>query len=74
MARVTVEKAAAEQLAPDLQGDFDVGVEEARHAAAVECRDATATENVSRGVTFHFFDSLFPPLDGADPIGDDLAE
>ena len=74
VARVTEEKAAAEQLASDLQDDFDVGVEEARHAAAVECRDATATENVSRGVTFDFFDSLFPPLDGADPVGDDPAE
>ena len=68
VARVTAEKPAAEQLASDLQDDFDVGVEEARHAAAVECRDATATENVSRGVTFDFFDSLFPPLDGADPV------
>ena len=74
VARLTAEKAAAEQLASDLQDDFDVGVEEARHAAAVECREATATENVSRGVTFYFFDSLFPPLDGIEPLGDELAE
>ena len=74
VALVTAEKATAEQLASDLQDDFDVGVEEARHAAAVECRDATTTENASRGVTFHFFDSLFPPLDGVDLTGDDPAE
>ena len=74
VARVTAEKAASEQFASDLQDDFDVGVEEARHAVAVECRDATATENASRGVTFHFFDSLFPSLDGADPVGDAPAE
>ena len=48
VARATAEKAAAEQLASDLQDDFDVGVEEARYAAVVECRDATATENDSR--------------------------
>ena len=74
VARVTAEKAAAEQLASDLQDDFDVGIEEARHVAAVECWDATTTKNVSRGVTFHFFESLFPPLDGVEPFGDNPAE
>ena len=74
VACLTAEKAAAEQLASNLQDDFDVGIEVARHAATVECRDATATENVSRGVTFHFFDSLFPKLDGVEPFGDNPAE
>ena len=74
VARVTMEKVAAEQLASHLQDDFDVGIKEARHMAAVECRDATATENVSQGVTFHFFDSLFPPLDRVEPLGDDLVK
>ena len=58
----------------DLQDDFDVGIEEARHDVAVKCRDATTTENVSRGVTCHFFDSFFPTLDGVEPLGDDLVE
>ena len=74
VARVTTEKVATEQLAFDLQDNFDVGIEEARHIAAVEYRQATATENVSRGITFHFFDSLFPPLHGVEPLGDELAE
>ena len=50
-----------------LQDHFDIRVKQARHAAMVECWDATVGENVSRGVTFTFFNSLFLPLDGADP-------
>ena len=40
---------------------------EAWRVTSVECREATEVENVSRGVTFTYFSSLFPPLDGADP-------
>ena len=60
IARFIVEKAVVEKLASNLQDDFDVGVDEARCAAVVECQEDTATENVSRGITFDFFDSLFP--------------
>ena len=42
-------------------------VEEVRRAVAVECWEATAAENVSRGVIFAFFDSLFPPFDRIEP-------
>ena len=48
----------------------EVGVEEGSHVRAVECREATTVENVSRGVTFSFFDSMFSPLEGADPALD----
>ena len=64
VARLSAQKVEAEQRASDLQDDFDVGVEEARYAAAVECREATADENASRGVTFNFFNFLFPLPDG----------
>ena len=71
VARLTAEKAATVQLASDSQDDFDVRIEEVRHAVVVECWEATVTENVSRGITFYFFDSLFPPLDGVEPLGDE---
>lgn len=38
-----------------------------RRTAENECREATAAENVSRVVTFSFFDSIVPLLDGANP-------
>lgn len=41
------------------EDDFDVGDQE-----------ALVAENMSRGVKFSFFDSLFLPLDGADHIAD----
>ena len=68
VAQLIAEKTVAEHLACDLQDDFDVGVKEARYTMAVECREATATENFSRGITFAFLDSLFPPLNGVEPL------
>lgn len=62
VARLSAQKAKAEQRVSDLQDDFDVGVKEARYAAALVCREATAPENVSRGVTFSFLSSLFSSL------------
>lgn len=47
----------------DLKGDWDVALYEARRAATVRVRDATARENASRGVTFSFFNDFFLPLD-----------
>ena len=66
-ARLSSQLAEAERRASDLQDDYDIGTEEARRAGAVECRDATATENEARGVTFDFFDTLFPLLDEGAP-------
>ena len=62
-ARLSAQLAEAERRASDLQDDYDIGTEEARRARAVECWKATATENEARGVTFDFFDTLFPSLD-----------
>ena len=54
----------------DLEDDWDLALEEARYAAAVRVRDATAKENASRGTTFSFFDAMFPPLDDAPQVDD----
>ena len=62
-ARLSSRLAEAERTALDLQDDYDIGTEEARRAGAMECRDATAAENEARGVTFDFFDTMFPLLD-----------
>ena len=43
--------AEAERQASDLQDDYDIGAEEAHHAGAMECREATAAENETQGVT-----------------------
>jgi len=61
-ARLSSQLAEAKRRASELQDDYDVVIEEARRAGAVECREATATKNEARGVTFDFFDTLFPLL------------
>ena len=67
--RLTKEKAEAVQFASNLKDDFDIGVEETRRAVAMECRKATEAENVSLRITFSFLNSLFLPLDRAEPLG-----
>ena len=57
------EKDGAVRAMADLEDDLDIALEEARYAAAVRVRDATAKENASRGTTFSFFDGMFLPLD-----------
>ena len=54
----------------NLEDDWDLALEEARYAAAIRVRDATAKENASRGTTFSFFDAMFPPLDDAPQVDD----
>ena len=55
--------ADAERRASDLQDNYDIGTEESRRAGEMQCREATAADNETRGVNFDFFDTLFPPLD-----------
>ena len=61
--RLSSQVVEAEQRASDLQDDYDIGTEEARRTGAVECRKASAAEIEARGVTFDFFNILFPLLD-----------
>lgn len=46
---------------------WDVALEEARYAAAVRVRDATAKENASHGTTFSFY--MFPSLHDVPQVG-----
>ena len=62
-ARLSSLLAEAERRVFGSQDDYDMGTEEARRPGAVECREATTAENETRGVTFDFFDTLFPHLD-----------
>ena len=59
-ARLSSQLAEAERRASDLQDDYDVGTEEARRTRAVECRDATATENEARGSLLTSLTPCFP--------------
>ena len=70
MRAITEEKDDAVRAKADLEDDWDITLEEARYAAAVRVRDATARENAARGTTFSFFDGMFPPLDDVPQVDD----
>ena len=56
------EKDDAVRAKADLEDDWDIALKEARYAAAVRVRDATAKENASRETTFFLFRRHVSPL------------
>ena len=54
----------------ELEEDWDLSLEVAHYEVAMRVKDATAEENASRGITFSFFDAMFPPLEDELPEDD----
>ena len=70
MQTLAEEKEDAVRSKTDLEDDWDLALEAARYEAARRVREATENENASRGTTFSFFNTMFPPYDDELPEDD----